>query len=221
LDESLGKFFDHLDATVGKGQYISFLTADHGVAHVPGFLKENKLPGGTFDDVAIMREMNASLKQKFGREGLIVSMYNYHVHLNNRLIDSLKLDRNGITTQITNHLQKQESVARVFEIQNLSVTTINSKQREMLANGYYPSRNGDIQIILKPGYIDGGPTGTTHGLWNPYDSHIPLVWYGWNIKPGKLYRETYMTDIAPTIAAMLKIQMPNGTVGTVIQEVVK
>ncbi|HEX8332843.1 MAG TPA: alkaline phosphatase PafA, partial [Segetibacter sp.] len=221
LDESLGKFFDHLDATVGKGQYISFFTADHGVAHVPGFLKENKLPGGTFDDVLVMREMNTILKQKFGREGLIVSMYNYQVHLNNRIIDSLKLDRYGITTLITNYLQKQESVARVFEIQNLSVTTINSKQREMLANGYYPSRGGDIQIILKPGYIDGGPTGTTHGLWNPYDSHIPLVWYGWNIKPGKLHRETYMTDIAPTLAAMLQIQMPNGTVGTVIQEVVK
>jgi predicted AlkP superfamily pyrophosphatase or phosphodiesterase len=221
LDESLGRFFNHLDATVGKGQYLTFLTADHGVAHIPGFLKENKLPGGIFDDVAAMREMNAALKQKFGREGLIVSMHNYQVHLNTRVIDSLKLDRAGITSLIINFLQKQESIARVFEIQNLSITTINSTQRDMLANGYFPQRNGDIQIILKPGYIDGGPTGTTHGLWNPYDSHIPLIWYGWNIKHGKLNRETYMTDIAPTLAAMLRIQMPNGTIGKVIEEVVK
>jgi hypothetical protein len=188
---------------------------------VPGFLKENKLPGGTFDDVAIMREMNLNLKQKFGREGLIVSMHNYQVHLNNRLIDSLKMDRSGIITLITTFLQKQESISRVFEIQNLFITTINRKQRDMLANGYYPQRNGDVQIVLKPGYIDGGPTGTTHGLWNPYDSHIPLVWYGWNIRHGRLKRETYMTDIAPTLAAMLNIQMPNGTIGTVIEEVVK
>jgi predicted AlkP superfamily pyrophosphatase or phosphodiesterase len=221
LDESLGKFFDYLDATVGKGQYISFLTADHGVAHIPGFLKENKLPGGTFDDVLMMREMNKSIKQKFGRDSIIQSMHNYQVHINNRLIDSLKIDRSGIVKLISSYLEKQESIARVFEIQNLFITTINNKQKEMLANGYYPSRNGDVQIILKPGYIDGGPTGTTHGLWNPYDSHIPLLWYGWNIKPGKLKRETYMTDIAPTLAAMLNIQMPNGTIGKVIEEVMR
>jgi hypothetical protein len=41
---------------------------------------------------------------------------------------------------------------------------------------------------------------------------------GWNVKPGKLYRETYMTDIAPTVAAMLRIQMPNGSIGKVIAE---
>jgi hypothetical protein len=58
-------------------------------------------------------------------------------------------------------------------------------------------------------------TGTTHGLWNPYDAHIPLLWYGWGIKKGKTNRETYMTDIAPTIAALLHIQMPGGCIGKV------
>jgi arylsulfatase A-like enzyme len=91
-----------------------------------------------------------------------------------------------------------------------------------LNNGYYPPRNGDIQIILKPGYIDAlSGVGTTHGLWNPYDTHIPLLWYGWGIKQGKSNREVYMTDIAPTLAALLHIQMPNGCVGKPIEEVMK
>ncbi|MCC7379347.1 MAG: alkaline phosphatase family protein, partial [Chitinophagaceae bacterium] len=63
--------------------------------------------------------------------------------------------------------------------------------------------------------------GTTHGLWNPYDSHIPLLWFGWKVKPGKSNRQVFMTDISPTIAAMLHIQMPNGNVGKVIEEVFK
>jgi arylsulfatase A-like enzyme len=63
--------------------------------------------------------------------------------------------------------------------------------------------------------------GTTHGLWNPYDAHIPLIWYGWGIKAGKTNRELYMTDIAPTLAALLHIQMPNGSVGDVIKEVIE
>ena len=66
-----------------------------------------------------------------------------------------------------------------------------------------------------------GTTGTTHGLWNPYDAHIPLLWYGWGIKQGKTNREIYMTDIAPTLAALLRIQMPGGSIGTVITEVLK
>jgi phosphopentomutase len=58
-------------------------------------------------------------------------------------------------------------------------------------------------------------------LWNPYDSHIPLLFFGAGVKSGKLYRETYMTDIAATIAAMLQIQMPSGCIGKVIPEVMK
>jgi hypothetical protein len=48
-----------------------------------------------------------------------------------------------------------------------------------------------------------------------------LLWYGWNIKPGKSNREVYMTDIAPTIAALLKIQKPSGSIGNVIEEIIK
>jgi len=89
----------------------------------------------------------------------------------------------------------------------------------MFANGYFPNRCGDIQIILKSGYMEGGPTGTTHGAWATYDSHIPLLFYGWGIKKGSSSVEHYMTDIAPTIASILKIQMPSGSIGKVIEEV--
>jgi phosphopentomutase len=75
---------------------------------------------------------------------------------------------------------------------------------------------------LKSNYIDAyGKTGTTHGLWNPYDSHIPLLWYGWGIRPGRVLRETYMTDIAPTLASLLRIQIPSGSIGKAIPEVIK
>jgi phosphopentomutase len=75
--------------------------------------------------------------------------------------------------------------------------------------------------VLKPGWFSGGQTGTTHGTWNPYDAHIPLVFMGWGIKHGSLTRETHMTDIAPTVAELLHIQAPNGNIGTAIGEVLK
>ena len=222
LDETLGKFFDFLDATVGKGQYTVFLTADHGVAHVSGFARELGLPGGTFDDGGIVKQMNAILKDKYGKDRIIRGIYNYQVVLNNELIDSTEfLNRNDITDWVIGYLIRQEAVSRAFALEDMNGTVLNSKEKEMLTNGYYPQRSGDIQIILKPGYYEGGATGTSHGVWNPYDAHIPLLFYGWGIKHGKLNRETYMTDISATIAALLHIQMPSGCIGHVIEDVMK
>ncbi len=222
LDETLGKLLDFLDSTVGKNQYSVFLTADHGAAHVAGFLKEHGLPGGLFNDGETVKQMNTLLKDKYGKDRIIRGIYNYQVVLNNDLLDSTEyLNRSDIVNWVLNYLQKQEAVARVFPLAELATTVLNSKEKEMITNGYYPQRCGDIQIILKPGYYDGGPTGTTHGLWNPYDAHIPLLFYGWGIKHGKLNRETYMTDISATIAALLHIQMPSGCIGHVIEDVMK
>lgn len=221
LDKDLGDLFNYLDTKIGKGQYLVFLSADHGVAHVPGFLKENKIPAGTVSSTAIMTRFNPQLKEKFGGDGLILNMYNYQVHLNHPVIDSLKLNETAIKKWIIDSLKVTEGVSQVIDLARLSDIPLNSTVKNMIVNGYFPRRSGDIQIICKPQWFDGGSTGTTHGSWNPYDAHIPLLWYGWNIKPGKTNRETYMTDIAPTLAALLKIQMPSGTVGKVIEEVVR
>jgi hypothetical protein len=91
----------------------------------------------------------------------------------------------------------------------------------MVANGYNLHLSGDIEVMLQSNYMEGGATGTTHSAWNPYDAHIPLLFYGWHIAPGKTNHEVYMTDIAATLAAMLHIQMPSGCVGHVIEEVAK
>ncbi len=221
LDDELGKLLAFLDTHIGKNQYTVFLTADHAVSHIPGFMKENKLPGGVMDDVGMMKDMNAKLKEKFGIENTIVSMHNYQAYLNHPKIDSAKLDDETIKEWIIAYVKKNEAVANAFATSAIMTTPLNKTLREMLVNGYYPRRSGDVQIILKPGFIEGGATGTTHGLWYRYDSHIPLLWYGWGIKKGKTNRETYMTDIAPTLAALLHIQMPSGSVGKVMEEVIK
>jgi len=221
LDDELGKFLNFLDTQVGKNQYTVFLTADHAVAHVPGFMKEHKLPGGNFDDNTARKEMNDLIKEKYGVSGAVESLFNYQVSLNHQKLDSAKADINAVKQQIIQLLLKKEAVSNAFETSKILATSIPQVQREMFANGYYPNRGGDIQFILKSGYMEGGSTGTTHGLWAPYDAHIPLLFYGWGIKKGNSHKEVYMTDIAPTLAALLKIQMPSGNIGHVISEVVK
>jgi len=223
LDKDLGDFLNYLDEKVGQGQYTVFLSADHGVAHVPGFMKENKLPSGTFNETTILEQLNKLLKDKFDQSNLALNISNHQLVLNNNLISSeKKLKRDEIAPVIVDFLLKQEAVLTAFDLKHMNQAALPSKIKEMIENGYFSQRGGEIQIILKPNYIESFyATGTTHGLWNPYDAHIPLLWYGWGIKQGKTNRETYMTDIAPTLAALLHIQMPGGSVGKVINEVIK
>lgn len=221
LDKEIGGLFAFLDAKIGKGQYLVFLSADHAVAHVPGFMKENKLPGGVAGVNRWTQDLNKLLQDKFGSNRLIRNMSNHQLYLNHQLIDSLKLNEEAVAQSIVDYLEKQPEMGQVFELKKLMQVPLQSKLREMVANGYNQHLGGDIQIMLQSGFMEGGATGTTHSNWNPYDAHIPLLFYGWNIKPGKTNRETYMTDIAATVAALLHIQMPSGCVGKVIEEVVK
>ncbi|MBI5857079.1 MAG: alkaline phosphatase family protein [Sphingobacteriales bacterium] len=222
LDKELGSLLDFLDNKVGKGQYLLFLSADHGVAHIPEFMQENKLPGGRVFMGTMMNQLNKLLNEKYNISNIIVSDENYQLHLNHPALDSAKVSKKEVTRWIVDKLSSDSGIARVFPIEDLYNVPLPTNIRAMLNNGYYPPRNGDIQIILKPGYIDAfSSTGTTHGLWNPYDAHIPLLWMGWGIKPGKTNKECSMTDIAPTIAALLHIQMPSGCVGKPIEEVLK
>jgi predicted AlkP superfamily pyrophosphatase or phosphodiesterase len=218
LDKDIADFLTYLDIKIGKGNYLLFLSADHAVAHVPGFLAEHKLPGGAVNDTTIKDDLNKVIAEKINIPNAVAAIVNYQVYLS----DAARQKGAEVKELIIATLRKKDSIiADAFDLQKIEMATLPEPQKSMLINGYTPSRSGDIQFIFKPGYFDGGTKGTTHGLWNPYDSHIPLVFYGWNVNQGKLTREIYMTDIAPTVAAMLQIQMPSGCVGHVITEVMK
>jgi predicted AlkP superfamily pyrophosphatase or phosphodiesterase len=221
LDKDIASLLNYLDLKIGKGSYTVFLTADHGVAHIPAFANENKIPGGTFEDGDITKDLNKQIEEKFAIANAVKTVMNYQVYLNRKNIAEKNKTIDEVKQFVIDNLKEKEFIINAFDLGEVLEASLPTPQREMIANGYNPKRSGDIQFTFKPGYFDGGSKGTTHGLWNPYDAHIPCIFYGWGIKPGKTNRETYMTDIAPTISALLKIQMPNGCVGKVIGELIK
>jgi predicted AlkP superfamily pyrophosphatase or phosphodiesterase len=222
LDKDIAAFFTYLDAKLGKGNYTVFLTADHGAAHNPGFLVDNKIPAGLWNETTARTGLNKVLEDKYKQKNLVLSFNNYQVNFNNAIITNENINSDALKQDCINYLQKQPEIAYAVDMQKAQSSTIPEDLRSRIQNGYNAERSGAIQIILKPGWYSGhGATGTTHGTWNPYDAHIPLVFMGWGIKHGSLVRETYMTDIAATIAALLHIQAPNGNIGHPIGEVLK
>lgn len=219
LDKDLAEFFDYLDSKVGKGNYLFFLSADHGAAHVPGFMAENKLPGGTVDDSPVVKELNTRLEAKFGIKQAVIKSMNNQIYFNHKNIEQAKLDFDAVKAFSIEFLKTQNGFVNAVDLNKVGASTLPEPIKTRITNGYNARRSGDIYFILQPNYFDSSSkTGTTHGSWNPYDSHIPCVFMGWNVKPGKTNKTHYMTDIAATLAAMLHIQMPSGCVGEPITE---
>ncbi len=219
LDKDFEEFFNYLDKQVGKGNYTIFLTADHGAAHVPGFMKENKLPAGVVSDRDITFKLNAFLNEKFKVNNVVLKSMNNQIIFDHDKTDNGTVSFEVIKSATIEFLKRLDGFQNAVDISRISQTTLQEIQKKMITNGYNARRSGDIYYILEPNWFNGGSTGTTHGNWNPYDSHIPLVFMGWGIKPGATNKTHYMTDIAPTLAALLHIQMPNGTVGEPITEI--
>lgn len=219
LDRDLAAFFKYLDAKVGKGQYTVFLTADHGGAHAVGFLEQNKMPTGFFGG-AIQKNLNNSLKEKFGVENLVATINNYQVYFDVALLKQHNLSLDDVVTFSITEIEKDKDVLYAVSTKKVVEATIPEPIKQRIINGTNRERSGDIQLIshdaMLPPYVK---TGTTHSVWNAYDAHIPLIFMGCGVKGGESNAPYSMTDIAPTISALLKIQFPSGNVGNPIVEV--
>jgi predicted AlkP superfamily pyrophosphatase or phosphodiesterase len=222
LDRDLADFFHFLDEKVGKGEYTVVLTADHGAAHSIWFNQNHDIPSDYWDPRPLVESLNKELEKSFQVAGLVDTCSNYQITFSMKAIHEHKLDLNSIKKVAVEYLSQQPGINYAIDMSKVGELPVPEPIRSMVTNGYYARRSGCIQLILNSGWFEShGKTGTSHGTWNPYDTHIPLLFMGWGIHPGSTEESVNMTDIAPTLAALLHIQMPNGCVGKPIQSVLR
>ena len=214
LDQALADFLAYLDQKVGRGNYLVFLTADHGAMNNARFLQDRRIPADSWDSKAAARKLREALAKDYPQTAdLIKTMMNYQVFLNVDAIRSARLNASKVKERVVSLLQQDPDVLYACDMEKVATASIPDEVKYRIINGYNRERSGSVAIVLKPNHYDHGMKGTDHGTWNPYDTHIPLVFMGWGIHHGSTTRPTYMTDIAPTIAALLHVQAPNGNIG--------
>ena len=214
LDQALADFLAYLDQKVGRGNYLVFLTADHGAMNNARFLQDRRIPADSWDSKAAARKLREALAKDYPQTAdLIKTVMNYQVFLNVDAIRSARLDASKVKERVVSLLQQDPDVLYACDMEKVATASIPDEVKYRIINGYNRERSGSVAIVLKPNHYDHGMKGTDHGTWNPYDTHIPLVFMGWGIHHGSTTRPTYMTDIAPTIAALLHVQAPNGNIG--------
>jgi predicted AlkP superfamily pyrophosphatase or phosphodiesterase len=211
LDHTIAQLLRYLDAQVGRGNSFVFLTADHGAADVPSYLDAHNGPGGYFQGDSIFSELKNYLGRIFS-DTLAMAWYNQQIYFNPKKLKPDPAARQKIYSIVKEFYYRQEGVARVFSAYDLKYCKDVPYCRE-LAKGYWPQRSGEIVVLLQPGWIEYSKKGTTHGSPYPYDTHVPLLFYGRGIKPGRSVEKVGIGDIAPTIATMLGIGLPSGSTG--------
>ena len=225
LDQELAKFFKTLDATVGKGNYLLFLTADHAGTNNVLYSTEHHLPTGgwAYWTDGFKAEMDKQSMQRFGlpMNKIIKNINQYNIYLNNEAIDSAGLGREAVKKAAIEIFCMSDDVDRVVDIENIQNEPLPQPLKERIIKGYHAERSGELFVVLKPGRYagEGSKPGSTHGTWTNDDSHIPMVFMGWHVPHGETARPTGMTDIAATVCAMLHIQMPSACIGTPVLEI--
>ncbi|WP_127845323.1 alkaline phosphatase PafA [Psychroflexus aestuariivivens] len=220
LDQNIADLLTFLDEKVGKGEYTLFLTADHGAVHVPQFLKDQKIPAGYFEVEQMQNALNEHLINSGLGNDLIEKIQNHQIFLNYDKFNSHQ-DFVNIQNEIKHFLLQYEQIDRVFTRNMLENTNYSYGVGELIQRGFHQKRSGDIAYVLETSHITYPHKGSTHGSGNSYDTQAPMLFFGNGIEQGKSYKKYHIPDIAPTVSALLGIELPNGATGTVISEVLK
>eukprot|EP01137_Pigoraptor_chileana_P015241 Opistho-2@70934 len=218
LDLTIADFLNYLDKMVGKGNYLVFLTADHAGAENAQFLKANKYEVTNIDYKEIPKNLKKFSADTFGVD-LVKNYGSFNLHFDKELIKSKGLDLAKVKQSFKEYLMKQDYVKRVYTEEEILANSGADYHLNCIAKGYDVTQSGDLVILDKPGYIEYGTTGTSHGTTYSYDTNVPCLFYGWKIKKGESHEKKEITQIAPTLSQKLLITLPNGTESKVLTEI--
>lgn len=224
LDKDLERLFKALDQQVEQGNYLLFLSADHGASHNWKFMNEHHMPAGPIYIEKLQNSIEEYVKAKMrSTKPVVMGINDYRVLLDHKSISEQGLDLQLVKDAIAEYLLTVDGIVTVVDFERARTSAVPQLLLDRILMGYHPRRSGDIIIIPEPQHYSWWDntvaTHTTHGEWNPYDAHIPLLFYGWHISHGATSREVHINDIAPTICQMLHIQQPNACSGEAITEI--
>jgi len=227
LDNSIAQILQRLDQKLGTSNNIVFLTADRGSSDTPSFLQDMGLEGQTIDVKHFMTLLNAYLRALYGDEKWVDKYYGRQIYLNHLAIERHKLSLKEVQDMASQFLLEIDGISNAVPSSVLLGGSTGGGVWKQAVNNFYRKRSGDIIINLEPHSIEVGDGIARSGFSNSaqnsaynYDVHVPLAFYGRNIKNVKVNRRVSIADITPTLTSILQILPPDRATGEAIHEVI-
>jgi len=217
-DKVLEKLFLALDRQVGLQNILIVLTADHGVAPSAQESAGHHMPGGRMPEATPKAAIQNALVARFGEGNWILGMYDLFVYLDRSLMAARKLDPAEVDRVAAESLYQVDHVARVYTREQLSSgAVLGDEMSRRVMNGYNLRRGADLEILPEP-YWTISDKEAAHATPYSYDNHVPVIFLGPQVRPGEYDGAIAINDIAPTLAAILHVETPSGSVGRVLTE---
>jgi predicted AlkP superfamily pyrophosphatase or phosphodiesterase len=223
LDRTVASLLKFIDRRVGMANTLIAVTGDHGVAPIPKLMEMRGYTGEVIPGSSIEQAVNQALKARFGGDNWVVTFANDQLYLNHKLMAERKADPAEVERVAGDAALTVKGLAYYFtRTQIIEGRMPAGDLARRVTNGFYRQRAGDVWLIAKPFhfFFEGFPLATTHGSPYHYDTHVPVIFYGAGVRPGRYNKECTPSDIAPTIAALLGIEPPSNSVGHVLVEAI-
>jgi len=221
LDLDIRHFIEFLDSHLGLENVLIYITSDRGVADVPEYLKYKKQNAGIFEPQKALSLLNSYLSILYGDGDWIDFYQSGQLYINQQMIDQSGVVLSDIQEQAAGFLVQYSGVADAVPAMSMVTNQFTAGIKEKMQNSYHQKRSGDVMVNLEPGWIEKDGKATGSGSGYNYDTHVPLIWYGWEVKNTRIDEIIETTAIAPTIAWILKITSPNACVGSPIYQIIE
>jgi predicted AlkP superfamily pyrophosphatase or phosphodiesterase len=221
-DQILERLFQFIDASIGLSNTVIVVLADHGVADMPEANQALSIPAGRMPPDIIQNTVQAELTNKYGEGKWILSSSEHSLYLNQDLARKKKIARAALEEAVQEIVLEIPHVFRVYSRQQLLNGNVGGDSiARSVFNGFNAARGADIYILLEPFWMFAPSGDTTHGTAFNYDNHVPVIFMGMNIRPGIYVNRILVNDVAPTLSNLLQIEMPSGSCGRILLEILQ
>jgi predicted AlkP superfamily pyrophosphatase or phosphodiesterase len=217
LDGWLRDFFAFLDGAVGPDRYTVALSGDHGVLPLPEELARRGLPSRRIvreDLSGILSAAETELQRTLGVSDKLFAGFVEGVLLHYSAAGARGMSPAELQQAVARQLRTLPIVADAYTAAELTAPDTPARPYlEQFRNSFYQDRSPDVVVRFQPMYYVPayGPFGTSHGTTYDYDTHVPLIFLGVGTRAGVHGDRVATTDLAPTLARLLRIR-PTGTI---------
>ena len=216
LDRALQDFFRHLDETVGRSNYVAVFTADHGFMPAPEYSMALGHKAGRQSGSQTLARLNKALSAKHGQGEWVRFFSSRSAVLNGATIAAHRVDAGLVAEDVRQLLLEEPGIGAAYTRKQIeSRSAAGQPFFEQIVRTWHPAVSGEVEFALKPYWMmTSSSSVTTHGSPHPYDTHVPVAFYGpsW-VRAGRRDERAEVADIAPTLAGMLGVPPPSGSEG--------
>ena len=214
LDDDIKNLLTFLDDSIGKKNVLIYFTAAHGISEIPAVLEQNRIPSGYFQQNQALQLLRSYLNAVYGEGNWVKGYSERQIFLNRTLIEDARLSLDEVQKKVARFLVQFTGVEAAYPYSAFEANDFGNGNLKRIINNFSPQRSGDVIVTLNPGWVEKeSEYVTNHNSPYEYDSHVPLIWYGWTVNKTVVTRKVNLTDVAATLSTLCKVPYPNACTG--------